>query len=84
MMKIKPVKAMIDTCITIFGPYLSAAHPLNYHQSRHLHAAMLTYEQTNDTTGGASITQGGLPVGRDGITYFGGVGRHAKSFQEVG
>jgi hypothetical protein len=54
------------------------------HQSRRCLAGTFAYKKTNDTTGGTSITQGGLPVRRDGITYLGGVGRHAKSFQEVG
>lgn len=33
MMKMKPVRAMIDTCMTILGPYLSAAQPLIYNVS---------------------------------------------------
>lgn len=85
MMKMKPVKAIIETCMTILGPYLSAAHPLNCCNERKLvQTTLFTHQQTDNTTRRTSVTQGRLPVGRDGVTDFGLIGSNAEPFQEVG
>lgn len=85
MMKMKPVKATIETIMTIFGPYLSAAHPLNYLGQLH-HIKLRTdgtHQETEDTSSRTTVTEPRLPGGWNGITDFSGIRWYTKSSQEV-
>lgn len=84
-MKMNPVSATMEVIMTILGPYRSAAHPFSYTVSRGRHEGWgMSYHETKDTTGRATIAQGRLPVGRDRVANFRRWRGNTESAQKVG
>lgn len=86
-MKMKPVRPINEHCMTILGPYRSAAQPLSCMMVSDVRAGKGTgrkdaYKETKDTTSGRTITESGLPVGWNGISNLGGRCLNTEPSQE--